>query len=286
MSYIPGRIRGEVNVAKGQSWLDKQTSESPEGWRGFALQIELAFFTSDTQLMTLTGFQSITVEIHDNEARVRPALLSVQATDFRTDLSIADWENESSYHCKANFTESEMALDLDGQEKTFWIFVHGINSDFKRVPLGGTTLKLKESGVSTVTQGPNQGANLITGGMTYDGSGNRVIATTAGKLYDWTKGANDTSIVNGSDTYTTSQRFTAQGTSVTLTGTIGALVTAQLRYPIYPTLDELYALLLNVCRSIRLPGQYDVYVSKESVYQRTVGVDDDGNRIDQVEEIT
>jgi hypothetical protein len=171
VSYIPGRIRGQINVSKPQkAWVDEQTSETPEAWKGFALTLELGFFTSDTQVMDMTGFSAITVEIHDNQFKVRPAVLTVPATDFNAGLSKADWDAETAFHCKVEIDETDMGLDLgtNSDVKTFWIFVHGIK-DGKRKALGGTTLKLRESGVSTNPAGPNQGGNLIAGGAVYDG---------------------------------------------------------------------------------------------------------------------
>lgn len=286
MSFIPGRIRGQVNVAKTDSWINKLTGQTPEYWRAFAIQVELAFFVSKTELMDLTSLVSITVEIHDNAARIRPALVSKQADSLNIDLTVEDWNAGTDYHCKANFDENDMDLDLGGQSvKTFWIFVHGINTTGDRVPLGGTTLKLNESGASRTGPGPTQGGNLVAGGSAYDGSGNFVVAVTAGKVYEWTKSTNDTSIVNGTDTYTTSQRFTAQGSSVTLKGTAGAQVTAQLRYPIYPTLDELTSVLANKVSRVRAPGDADVYVSKSGKKKVTVFCDDNGNFITQPEDV-
>jgi len=287
MSYTPGRIRGQINVAKPrETWVDKLTNETPEAWKGFALEMQMAFFISDTELMDFSGFTAVTVEIHDNEYKSRPAVATAICTDFNDALTVENWNSQAGYHCKANFSESDMALDLGAASvntsKTFWVFVHGIDGSGNRKPLGGTTLRIFESGVSTVAAGPNQGANLIPGGAVYDGSGNYAVAVQIDKRYEWTDGgANDTSIVNGTDTYTTSQVFTAQGSSVTLKGTAGAAVTALLRYPLYPTIDELYSAIEN---SNRLPKKFDRYVNGN--YERIVGIDADGTRIDQVNELT
>lgn len=283
MSFIPGKVRGQINVAKPQdNWVDEQTSQSPEAWRGFALDFEFAFFVSDDALMDLTGFGSITVEIHDNAFKVRPAVATITCTDFNNGLSIADWQAETAFHCRASFAEADMALDLgtNGDKKTFWIFVHGIDSNGKRKGLGGTTLTLRESGVSTNPAGPNQGGNLIPGGAVYDGSGNYVVAVTQDRKYEWTKGAHDTSIVNGAETYTATQQFTTLGTSVTLKGTTGASVTAILRYPLYPTLDEVQDILNSLDEQTQ---SFKVFVN--GGFKRTIGVDAAGGRIDQVEAI-
>lgn len=287
MSYTPGRIRGQINVAKPrEKWVDKLTNESPEAWKGFALEIQLAFFISDTELMDFSGFTAVTVEIHDNDYRSRPALASATCTDFDDALTVENWDAQEGYHCRANFSEADMSLDLgagaNSTGKIFWVFIHGLNADGERKALGGTTLQVFDSGISTVAPGPNQGANLIPGGAVYDGSGNYSVAVQIDKRYEWTDGGtNDTSIVNGTDTYTTSQVFTAQGSSVTLKGTAGAAVTALLRYPLFPTVDEMYSAIDN---QSRIPKKFDRYVNGS--YERIVGVDADGTRIDQVNELT
>lgn len=64
-------------------------------------------------------------------------------------------------------------------------------------------------------------------GPAYDGSGNYTLTgLTASSSYQYTDAANDTGLVNGTETLPGAAPFTAQGTSVTLTGTPGALVTA------------------------------------------------------------
>jgi hypothetical protein len=68
---------------------------------------------------------------------------------------------------------------------------------------------------------------LARGAQTYNGSGAYTLSgLTAGRSYYWLKGANDTSLVNGTETLSTSGLFIAQGTSATLNGTNSASVTA------------------------------------------------------------
>lgn len=57
----------------------------------------------------------------------------------------------------------------------------------------------------------------IVGGGTYS-AGIKVVAVIPGKMYHFIKGANDTSLVNGTETWTTSIYFRAQGATVTLNG--------------------------------------------------------------------
>src|SRR5690242_12592157 len=73
----------------------------------------------------------------------------------------------------------------------------------------------------------SQGSSLIAGAA-YDDDGNYVVAVTAGKIYTWTKAANDTSLVNGMETLNATGTFTAQGASVTLTGAADLAVSAEI----------------------------------------------------------
>lgn len=57
----------------------------------------------------------------------------------------------------------------------------------------------------------------IVGGGTYS-AGIKVVAVIPGKMYHFIKGANDTSLVNGTETWNDSIYFLAQGATVTLNG--------------------------------------------------------------------
>lgn len=71
------------------------------------------------------------------------------------------------------------------------------------------------------------GSNLTAGN--YSGGGASTVAVTSGRQYTWVKGANDTSLTNGSQVLTSSGSFIAAGSSVTLAGTAAAAVTARVR---------------------------------------------------------
>lgn len=73
------------------------------------------------------------------------------------------------------------------------------------------------------------GGSLVPQGATYNSSGSYTLTgLTSGVTYQWTQGANDTSITENSSTLSTSgATFTApSGGSITLTGTANAAVTA------------------------------------------------------------
>lgn len=78
--------------------------------------------------------------------------------------------------------------------------------------------------------GIHAGINQVPESTQYDaGTGRYVINVEIGKSYRWVRGANDTGLINGLQTLTESDDFTAVGTEVELEGTEGATVTAEFR---------------------------------------------------------
>ena len=77
-------------------------------------------------------------------------------------------------------------------------------------------------------RGGAAGSNLVPNAATYDTNGNYVLTgLTLNYGYYWTKNTNDISlVVNSNNTLATSGAFTATNSSVTLTGTPNATVTA------------------------------------------------------------
>lgn len=74
--------------------------------------------------------------------------------------------------------------------------------------------------------------NALSNIGAFNGSGVRSITgLTIGRVYHWTKGVNTTSLVNGTETFTLDTHFTAQATSVVLSGTAG-LTAFDALYPI------------------------------------------------------
>lgn len=64
---------------------------------------------------------------------------------------------------------------------------------------------------------------------TYSAGGTVTYTTITDTLYYWTKGSGETQLVNGTETLTSSGAFTAQGSSVTVTGVALAAVTGTLQ---------------------------------------------------------
>jgi hypothetical protein len=80
-------------------------------------------------------------------------------------------------------------------------------------------------------------SSLVPAETNYDGSGAYTLTVKQGRTYRWTKGSGDTSLVNGTDTLTTDGDFTAQGSSVTLNGTISAAITASVK-PVFKGINN------------------------------------------------
>ena len=72
--------------------------------------------------------------------------------------------------------------------------------------------------------GTSLGPEIIRGSLTY-AAGVYTWPVVPGATYYWAPGANDTGLVNGSDTYTKAAQFTAAGLTVTLQGT-GAITSS------------------------------------------------------------
>ena len=74
-------------------------------------------------------------------------------------------------------------------------------------------------------------ASIVPAGADYSGAGAYVLPVIQGRIYTWTKGNNDTSLVNGIQTLVATGPFTATGATVTLNGAdsvgITCLVTPQ-----------------------------------------------------------
>ena len=102
--------------------------------------------------------------------------------------------------------------------------------------VSGDGVNLSVPAISSFNGGnpiPSQPATVnMLSALSYDGGGNAgPVTTITGAGYVWTPGANDLTLVNGTAVYNASagqQTFTAQGTSITLTGTVSVSVSGTL----------------------------------------------------------
>lgn len=112
--------------------------------------------------------------------------------------------------------------------------------------------RVKQAWLVTYDTWGNQGGlgpNLITPGQTYT-TNPLVIAVFVGATYYWTRGLNDTNLVNGSQTLTGSGQFVAQNPAVSLYGVNLTSVTASLQLANQGSAVAQVDSIKNVTRSI------------------------------------
>jgi hypothetical protein len=235
------------NVVK--SFKDIFTNADPAFWNSTNLEFQFAFFDgedSDAELMDISLSESITLEVKSITNKLGAAFMTqtVAAADLNPDLTLEEWqtgavsEDQKNCHVSFFFPSNETQLPLAGlDKKTFWLSVTGVSTGLNT--FGCSTLTAIEDGRDPDSIAPVQAGNIVPEGATYDGAGAYELAVTEARTYGWTKGANDTSITNGTETVlTTGDIFIAQGESITLNGTAGQLVTAVIRIGFFLTTDQ------------------------------------------------
>ena len=80
--------------------------------------------------------------------------------------------------------------------------------------------------------------------------------------------------------------FTAQGASVTLNGTVSALITGLVRYPVYYLAEQVDAKLQGLLKIVNQPGVNVGVVSENSQFLRLLGVTNDGMPFDVIRDVT
>jgi hypothetical protein len=147
------------------------------------------------------------------------------------------------------------------------MFVEAESSDTpaRRTCFGASTLLLLDDGTGTGMQmAPQLGANLVPGGLLYDGTGTYTVTVQVGKLYHYAPGTNETSLVNGMETLTVAGDFIAQGTTVVLHGTIGQPITAFVNQLVYLDQDQSDARYLHGGDLVTIQDEIDTINAKLS----------------------
>jgi hypothetical protein len=284
------RVRVAIDTSKLDEFVDVRSNTSPSAWRGAALNIEFAIFDGDV-LDNVADYSSILVEVRDYDERTSQLLMSkaIAAADMNTALSLTEWNAGDAQHGVIKFLGQETNLDLLGRnQRDFWlVFSAVVDEDAEPITLGGTRFIMKEDGSLVDARAiPPLGASLIPIGTNYSGLGEYILPVISGRNHLWTKGANDLTLVNGTETLNASGSFIAQGATVTLTGTPSALITATVRYPVYLTADEADARYLrNVAKVIKPRGVIEQYTSENGLYRRLEGIDNNGLPISVCEPI-
>lgn len=279
------RIRIAIDPQDEDGVVDLVTEARPRAWRGMDLQFEFGFFF-DGQWVTPSNFDSVIVYVKAGDDRGGATLMQkeISAADLDVDLEEEDWNAGTLAHCIVPFTGEETALDLKGEdEREFFMFIYAISNDAtpRRIPLGQATFVIEDAGLP-VDDAPVFGGTILPVGAAYSGAGAYALSVTAGQPYHWSKGTNDTNLVNGTETLTSSGTFIAQGASVTLNGTASAQITAVIRTPGFYTAAEIAALHAGRLKIINEPGVLVGTVSPSGTYLRLLGVDDNGDPIDEI----
>lgn len=228
-----------------QAAADLLTNQPPATFRNDPLRFEIGLLDSDaaTVVEDVAALDSVTVEIREeqDEDALVLATVTVAAASIEQALAQADWDDESDQHLVAELDSADLNLDLGDQPSAeFWLHIYGIPTDTaaNRITIYSGPIRFHEPPVAPAT-GPISGGSIIPGGAAYDGSGNYTLSgLTVGRTYTWTDGSADISCVNGAETLVASGNFIAQATSVTLTGTPGAVITATVRSTVYLTAAE------------------------------------------------
>jgi hypothetical protein len=275
------RLQVDTDEKAGTSAIkDAITGQSPDCWKGTNVQFELGLFFGGL-LIDIGNIQTLTMTAKDIGNKTGDKVLEVSISAAAMDATLTEeaWTNGTGQHAKLTFSAEEMNLDLNGQDyRELWLMIHGVSTTGDRLAFGAARLRVYETGIDGGdTSLPVAGANIIPGGAVYNGSGQYALTVEEGQVYDWSKGANDTSLVNGSETLTVSGRFTSQGVSVTLTGSIGLAVSGLIRDQVYYTAREVNALLDGVLKLVNAPGAILWVKSENERFMRGIAVTNDGD---------
>lgn len=219
-------------------------------WRGNPMAVQL-LLVSDGAIVDLAGYDWVKVEVFTSQAEDLTPLMSGQlangATGWDDACTVEQWDDRTSQHATINFSAAETLLDLNGEKSAeFWMVVSAAPtaSPDEPVTFGACTLTVYEDATPGEQSGAIQPGSIIPNGATYDGSGHYTVNVTAGRVYRWEKGANDTNCTNGTVVLTSNGVTTALGSTFTLNGSANQAVTATLSVGGFFTADECLALFV------------------------------------------
>ncbi len=232
-------IRCEVDVTSRDPFRDLFTGVPPQAWWGVGVEFQFGFFKgsgANRTLLDISDFAIVKALVTAGQTSSAPLAIAI-APLLDTGLTLDEWTDgvsarngfERAAHAIVSFLGSEFQFDLaTATKKAFWLTVHGATDDEPTDPdcFGCSTLTVIADALPA-TEGAVQAGNLIPALAAYDADGNYTLNDlTINRVYKWSKNANDTSVVNGTETLVATGVITAQGATVTLTGTALALVTA------------------------------------------------------------
>jgi hypothetical protein len=236
------RIRIAVDLAQQGTLVDQITGGIPSLVRGADIQFELGFFLNGA-LIDITSWATMTVNFMDINGQNGPILTQAVAgtasylpeggVAWNTGLTINNWSAGTDQHCIVVFTGAATNIYVSGSQAYLWaslVATSNFIGDTNYAPAGSYV-----AGAATA-------AGLVVGASYY-----------------WTKGANDTSIVCGSTTLTTSGQFTATATTATLNGSGTSAITATI-YENYSTEQQVgYGQSSIIDTGIAMPAPASVF---------------------------
>lgn len=252
VSVIKATLRVTCDQAQAPGGLADALGGTLKFWRGNPVRLQL-LLNSNAEIVDIDQFASIKVEVFASQAENLTPLMSAtvvkDATGWDSGCTAEEWEARTSQHLYVDFSAAETLLDLDDETSAdFWIVVSvaPLADPAQLVTFGGGTLTVHEDATPGSASGAIQPGTVIPNGATYNGSGAYTLAVTAGRVYQWEPGANDTNLVNGSITLTASGATTALGSSVVLNGTPSAAITATVRVGGFYTADDIESMFARV----------------------------------------
>lgn len=272
--------------------VDSITGAIARAARGNDFQIELGFSVTigdENTLLDCSVYESVTFTLKDENDRGGATLMEGFTSEFNNTLTAEEWNAATNQHAIIRFTGDETKLELgNATSKRFYWSVRARTVDGTDVTLGDGFLIIYTDGVGGETSvTPPLGSSLIPIGQTYSGAGAYVLnGLVEGYPYTWEKGANDTDLVNGTETLTGTGWFIAQGSSVTLHGTASALITALVRFPRIALMSDLEAKFASCLKIINAPGVLIGALSQDGTKLRLWGVDNDKMPIDELIDLT
>jgi len=252
VAVIKATLRLTCDQAQAPGGLADALGGPVKFWRGNPVRLQL-LLNSNGDIVDIDQFASIRVEVFasqaENLAPLMSATVAAGATGWDSGCTADEWTDRTSAHAYVDFSAAETLLDLDGETSAdFWIVVSvaPLADTAQRVTFGGGTLTVHEDATPGSASGAIQPGTVIPNGATYNGSGAYTLAVTAGRVYQWEPGANDTNLVNGTITLTASGATTALGSSVVLHGTPSAAITATVRVGGFYTADDVESMFARV----------------------------------------
>lgn len=245
LSPFPIRIFCNTSNKKDTSLMDVNTNQLPAWYRGDDIEIDIGIGATiggvDTINTSIANVASITCQLFLAENDTNAALMekTVSGGSINGALTQEQWVAGKGLftgqlqHAAFLFSKIETMISLGGSTtKQFWLRIFATTNSGQNITLNCGTVTVKDGpvvGTASVPLSDNlipltTGAALVPAGAVYDGTGNYTLnGLTNAKIYYWLKAGNDFSAAG----LTVTGTFTQAGTTLTMHGIPGALVTAQ-----------------------------------------------------------